>query len=111
MTSHQDGLTVVIPNQCPYGEKIIEGKCQHCGNDNRGTFFQSMDKTMEYCSVCMNFAQHRWKCYQCVRELKKDNSDGWHDDIKWIKYSQYSDELVTCWKDHLIDEAVEADCS
>lgn len=57
------------------------------------------------------------QCYECKKpiktgnDIKLDGSDGWHDDLKWIKYSKYSDELVTCWDNHLIDEAVEADCS
>lgn len=51
-------------------------------------------------------------CYECKRRIKGNYSDhGWHDDVKWIKFSEHSNELVTCWEMHKIDEAVDAECS
>ncbi len=52
------------------------------------------------------------KCYECGKGIKGEyGGKGWHDDKKWIKYSEYSDELVTCYKNYKINEAVDNDCS
>jgi len=51
-------------------------------------------------------------CYECGKRINNEyGSQGWHDDVKWIKFSNYSDELVTCWKNKCIDDEVEANCS
>ena len=51
-------------------------------------------------------------CYECKKRIKdKYGGHGWHNDIKWIKYSNYTDELVTCWENHKIDNEVDANCS
>lgn len=51
-------------------------------------------------------------CKGCGKRIKGEYGNmGWHDDKKWIKYSRYSDELVTCWKNKKINDIVDEECS
>ncbi len=84
--------------------------CVDCGSNE---IAKNLNTNVISCTDCKSNRIYR-TCYQCKKIIKEEPFDGrenWHDDIKWIKYSNHSDELVTCYEDYKIDQEVEANCS
>jgi len=52
-------------------------------------------------------------CRGCGKRIKgsANSYKFYHDDKKWIKYSEYSDELVTCSENKRINDEVDEECS
>ena len=85
-------------------------ECVDCHSNN---VVKNVNNGTVFCYDCKSQRVYR-ECYECGKPIKEEpfnGSGGWHDDVKWIKYSNYTDELVTCWENHKIDQEVEADCS
>jgi hypothetical protein len=51
-------------------------------------------------------------CKDCGKPIKgRYGGFPYHDQEKTIKFSEYSDELVTCWENKKINDQVDEDCS
>jgi len=84
--------------------------CVDCGSNE---IVENLETNTRYCVDCKSERIYR-TCYECKKIIKEEPFNGrenWHDDVKWIKYSQYTDELVTCYQNYKINEAVDEDCS
>jgi len=90
-------------------------ECASCGSNE---IVKNLQTGQIFCYDCKSEKVYG-NCYQCGKPIKEkeegdnvklDGGDGWHHYNK-IYGDSLQKNIYSCWEEHKIDQAVEADCS